>query len=62
MERPASTIADACDLGNGVEEVRFDASPIEEDVPHDWASDDSYEEVPETPRKCRRRPALQSDT
>lgn len=49
MERPASTIADARDLGNGVEEVRFDASPIEEDVPYDWASDDSYEEVPETP-------------
>lgn len=48
MERPASTIADARDLGNGVEEVRFDASPIEEDVPYDWASDDSYEEVPET--------------
>ena len=51
MERPASTIADACDLGNGVEEVRFDASPIEEDVPYDWASDDSYEEVPETPEE-----------
>lgn len=51
MERPASTIADARDLGNGVEEVRFDASPIEEDVPYDWASDDSYEEVPETPEE-----------
>ena len=48
MERSVSTIADARDLGNGVEEVRFDASPIEEDVPYDWASDDSYEEVPET--------------
>ena len=53
MERPASTIADARDLGNGVEEVRFDASPIEEDVPYDWASDDSYEEVPETPEDAR---------
>lgn len=51
MERPVSTIADARDLGNGVEEVRFDASPIEEDVPYDWASDDSYEEVPETPEE-----------
>lgn len=51
MERPAATIADARDLGNGVEEVRFDASPIEEDVPYDWASDDSYEEVPETPEE-----------
>ena len=51
MERPASNIADARDLGNGVEEVRFDASPIEEDVPYDWASDDSYEEVPETSEK-----------
>lgn len=51
MERPASTIADARDLGNGVEEVRFDASPIEEDVPYDWAIDDSYEEVPETPEE-----------
>lgn len=51
MERPASTIADARDLGNGVEEVRFDASPIEEDVPYDWASDESYEEVPETPEE-----------
>lgn len=51
MERPASTIADARDLGNGVEEVRFDASPIEEDVPYDWASDDSYEEVLETPEE-----------
>lgn len=51
MEQPASTIADARDLGNGVEEVRFDASPIEEDVPYDWASDDSYEEVPETPEE-----------
>lgn len=51
MERPASTIADARDLGNGVEEVRFDASPIEEDVPYDWASDNSYEEVPETPEE-----------
>ena len=51
MERPASTIADARDLGNGVEEVRFDASPIEEDVPYDWASDDSYGEVPETPEE-----------
>ena len=51
MERPASTIADARDLGNGIEEVRFDASPIEEDVPYDWASDDSYEEVPETPEE-----------
>ena len=51
MERPASTIADARDLGNGVEEVRFDASPIEEGVPYDWASDDSYEEVPETPEE-----------
>lgn len=51
MERPAPTIADARDLGNGVEEVRFDASPIEEDVPYDWASDDSYEEVPETPEE-----------
>lgn len=51
MERPALTIADARDLGNGVEEVRFDASPIEEDVPYDWASDDSYEEVPETPEE-----------
>lgn len=51
MERPASTIADARDLGNGVEEVRFDASPIEEDVPYDWASDDSYEEVPEMPEE-----------
>ena len=51
MEPPASTIADARDLGNGVEEVRFDASPIEEDVPYDWASDDSYEEVPETPEE-----------
>lgn len=51
MERPTSTIADARDLGNGVEEVRFDASPIEEDVPYDWASDDSYEEVPETPEE-----------
>lgn len=51
MERPASTIADARDLGNGVEEVRFDASPIGEDVPYDWASDDSYEEVPETPEE-----------
>lgn len=51
MERPASNIADARDLGNGVEEVRFDASPIEEDVPYDWASDDSYEEVPETPEE-----------
>lgn len=51
MERPASTIADARDLGNGVEEVRFDASPIEEDVSYDWASDDSYEEVPETPEE-----------
>ncbi|WP_298586974.1 DNA translocase FtsK [uncultured Megasphaera sp.] len=49
MEQPASTIADAHDLGNGVEEVRFDASPIEADVPYDWASDDSYEDVPETP-------------
>ena len=48
MERPAATIADARDLGNGVEEVRFDASPIEGDVPYDWASDDSYEEAPET--------------
>lgn len=51
MEQPASTIADARDLGNGVEEVRFDASPIEEDVPYDWASDDLYEEVPETPEE-----------
>lgn len=51
MERPVSTIADARDLGNGVEEVRFDASSIEEDVPYDWASDDSYEEVPETPEE-----------
>lgn len=51
MDQPASTIADARDLGNGVEEVRFDASPIEEDVPYDWASDDSYEEVPETPEE-----------
>lgn len=51
MERPALNIADARDLGNGVEEVRFDASPIEEDVPYDWASDDSYEEVPETPEE-----------
>ena len=51
LERPVSTIADARDLGNGVEEVRFDASPIEEDVPYDWASDDSYEEVPETPEE-----------
>lgn len=51
MERPVSTIADARDLGNGVEEVRFDASPIEEDVPYDWASDDSYEEVPEKPEE-----------
>lgn len=51
MERPVSTIADARDLGNGVEEVRFDASPIEKDVPYDWASDDSYEEVPETPEE-----------
>lgn len=51
MERPVSTIADARDLGNGVEEVRFDASPIEEDVPYDWASEDSYEEVPETPEE-----------
>lgn len=51
MERQASTIADARDLGNGVEEVRFDATPIEEDVPYDWASDDSYEEVPETPEE-----------
>lgn len=51
MEQPAATIADARDLGNGVEEVRFDASPIEEDVPYDWASDDSYEEVPETPEE-----------
>lgn len=51
MERLVSTIADARDLGNGVEEVRFDASPIEEDVPYDWASDDSYEEVPETPEE-----------
>lgn len=51
MERPVSTIADARDLGNGVEEVRFDDSPIEEDVPYDWASDDSYEEVPETPEE-----------
>lgn len=51
MERPVSTIVDARDLGNGVEEVRFDASPIEEDVPYDWASDDSYEEVPETPEE-----------
>ena len=51
MERPVSTIADARDLGNGVEEVRFDASPIEEDVPYDWASDDSYEEVPEAPEE-----------
>lgn len=46
-EQPASAISGARDLGNGVEEVRFDASPIEEDVPYDWASDDSYEEVPE---------------
>ena len=51
MEQPASTIADARDLGNGVEEVRFDASPIEEDVPYDWASDDSYEDVPEPPEE-----------
>lgn len=51
MELPASTIADARDLGNGVEEVRFDASPIEEDVPYDWASDDSYEEAPEPPEE-----------
>lgn len=53
MEQPASTIADARDLGNGVEEVRFDASPIEEDVPYDWASDDSYEEVPEMPEDAQ---------
>ncbi len=44
LDHPATTISDARDLGNGVEEVRFDASPIEEDVPYDWASDDSYEE------------------
>lgn len=51
-----TTISDARDLGNGVEEVRFDASPIEEDVPYDWASDDSYEaeeDVPaETPEEA----------
>lgn len=44
LDHPATTISDARDLGNGVEEVRFDASPIEEDVPYDWASDDSCEE------------------
>lgn len=47
LDHPATTISDARDLGNGVEEVRFDASPIEEDVPYDWASDDSYEEPQE---------------
>lgn len=51
MEQPAAAISDARDLGNGVEEVRFDASPIEEDVPYDWASDDSYEDVPEPPEE-----------
>lgn len=44
----ATTISDARDLGNGVEEVRFDASPIEEDVPYDWASD-GFEEAESSP-------------
>ena len=48
-DHPAvTTISDARDLGNGVEEVRFDASPIEEDVPYDWASD-GFEEAESSP-------------
>ena len=43
-----TTISDARNLGNGVEEVRFDASPIEEDVPCDWASD-GFEEAESSP-------------
>ena len=43
-----TTISDARNLGNGVEEVRFDASPIEEDVPYDWASD-GFEEAESSP-------------
>ncbi len=49
MEQPAAAISGARDLGNGVEEVRFDASPIEEDVPYDWASDGFEEESPAGP-------------
>lgn len=58
MERPASTIADARDLGNGVEEVRFDASPIEEDVPTIGPVMIRMKKFRKRRRKCRKTPGL----
>ncbi len=43
-----TVIDDARDLGDGVEEVRFDASPIEEDVPYDWQRDEAMPQIHET--------------